>query len=215
MTPSQKTWLRAYSSQWIIPVTLGESSTVSPQDALDLEATFQRSAPLVVEIGVGHGETITSGAAQDPARDYLGFEVFPAALASTLGKIAHRGLTNVRLVRADGVTGLTYLIEDHCLEELWVFFPDPWPKTRHHKRRLVSPGFLDLAWRKLNSSGILRLATDWEPYAQDMSRLLREDPQFTVESQQRFSTRPMTKFESRGAKAGRTIHDFSARVVTS
>ena len=214
MTASQRTWMDSYAPRWVIDVAHGDLATsVAPQPCLDLTAIYGRSAPLVVEIGSGHGETLTAAAVRHPEVNFLGFEVFEASIAATLGKIAAHGLENVRLVCADAVSGLTHLIPDHTVDEMWVFFPDPWQKKRHHKRRLISPDFADLAARKLVHGGILRLATDWESYADHMSEVLGGDERFELVSTERFSTRPVTKFESRGIAAGREIHDFAYRVV--
>ncbi len=170
------------------------------------------SAPLTVEIGTGHGETLTRAGAACPERDFLGFEVFEASLAATLGKIAAAGLTNLRLVNADAVTGLTHLIPDRAVAEVWVFFPDPWPKKRHVKRRLVNPGFLDLIAAKLVPGGLIRLATDWPSYAETIREVFGADARFEPAGAERFGLRPLTKFEQRGLAAGRDIHDFAYRL---
>jgi len=213
MTPSQRVWMDTYAPRWVIEVAHGDLATsVAPQPCLDLAAVFGRTARLVVEIGSGHGETLVAGATAHPDRDFLGFEVFEASIAATLGKIAARGLENVRLVCADAVSGLIHLIPDHTIDEMWIFFPDPWQKKRHNKRRLISPDFADLAARKLVRGGMLRLATDWQSYADHMSEVLGGDRRFELISTERFATRPVTKFESRGIAAGRVIHDFAYRV---
>ena len=214
MTQSQRVWMDTYAPRWVIDVAHGDLATsVAPQPCLDLEAIFGRSAPLIVEIGSGHGETLTAAATARPDVDFLGFEVFEASIAATLGKIAANSLENVRLVCADAVSGLAQLIPDHSVDEIWVFFPDPWQKKRHHKRRLISPDFADLAVEKLVHGGILRLATDWESYADHMSEVLGGDERFELISTERFGMRPVTKFEARGIAAGREIHDFAYRVV--
>jgi len=213
MTASQRGWMDAYASRWVVEVARGDLATsVAPQPCLDVATIFGRSAPLIVEIGSGHGETLLAGATRHPDMDFLGFEVFEASIASTLGKIAAHGVENVRLVCADAVSGLTHLIPDHAIDEIWVFFPDPWQKKRHHKRRLISTDFADLAVEKLVRGGILRLATDWESYAEHMTEILGGDERFELIGTQRFATRPVTKFESRGIEAERTIHDFTYRV---
>ncbi|MCL2784023.1 MAG: tRNA (guanosine(46)-N7)-methyltransferase TrmB, partial [Propionibacteriaceae bacterium] len=180
-----------------------------PQPTLDLADIFGREAPLVIEIGSGHGESIVAAATAQPDTNFLGFEVFEASIAATLGKISDAGLSNVRLIAADAISGLIHLIEDASVTEILIFFPDPWQKKRHHKRRLVSPGFLDLVSQKLIDGGILRLATDWDSYAQAMRDHLGADPRFALIDEQRFHLRPLTKFESRGIAAGRTIQDMA------
>jgi len=213
MTASQRSWLDEHRDRWVLEVAPGDLATsVGEQPPLDLSAVFSRPAPLVVEIGCGHGETLLAAATAHPETNFLGFEVFEASIASTLGKLASNGIENVRLVCADAVSGLSHLLPDASVTEVWVFFPDPWHKTRHHKRRLVSPSFLDLIATKLVPGGILRLATDWESYAQAMAEALDADPRFAVSSTDRFATRPVTKFESRGIAAGRTIVDLAYRL---
>jgi tRNA (guanine-N7-)-methyltransferase len=211
MTPSQRGWLDQYAARWVIPVAAADhlATAVAPQPALDLQQVFGRTAPLVVEVGSGHGDTLAAAATARPDRDFLGFEVFEASLASTLGKVAAAGSTNVRLVAADAVTGLTHLLKDESVTELWVFFPDPWPKTRHHKRRLVTPAFAGLAARKLRPGGLIRLATDWSAYARAMAETFDADDRFDCGGTARFAGRPVTKFEARGLAAGRTIHDLA------
>ena len=216
MTPSQRAWMDSYAPRWVIEVDHGDLATsVAPQPFLDCEAIYGRSAPLIVEIGSGHGDTLLAGATRHPELNFLGFEVFEASIAATLGKLAANGVENVRLVCADAVSGLSHLVPDHSISEIWVFFPDPWQKKRHHKRRLISPDFADLAHAKLVPSGILRMATDWESYAEHMSDVLGGDGRFELIGTDRFATRPVTKFESRGLEAGREIHDFAYRVRQS
>jgi tRNA (guanine-N7-)-methyltransferase len=212
MTPAQRAWLDAGSPR-LVEVPLGPGLAVAPQPRLDLGELFGRCAPLVVEIGCGHGETLASAASADPGTDFLGFEVHLASVAATLGRLAAAGVSNTRLVVADAVSGLTHLIPDHRLAEIWAFFPDPWPKSRHHKRRLVNPAFLDLAAARLVDGGLVRLATDVDPYAAVMAELFRADPRFALVSTDRFAPRPLTKFEARGLAAGRAIHDFAFRVA--
>ena len=216
MTVPQRSWMETYSHLWVLDVVPGELATsVGPQPFLNHEEIFGRSAPLIVEIGSGHGETLAATAAQHLETNFLGFEVFEASIASTLGKLSAGGQTNVRLVIADAVSGMTHLLDDHSISEIWVFFPDPWQKKRHHKRRLVSATFADLVALKLVPGGILRLATDWESYAKTMAEILDNDPRFELVSTERFAERPLTKFESRGIAAGRLIQDFAYMVKES
>ena len=213
MTPSQRVSLDAHSSRWVIEVERGEMATaVAPQAPLDLVSAFGRRAPLIVEIGCGHGDALAAGAAAHPQTDFLGFEVFDASIGATLGKIAASGVENVRLVAADAVGGLTHLLAECSVVELWVFFPDPWPKKRHHKRRLVNDAFADLAHRVLAPGGVLRLATDWQSYAEAMAAVFDNDPRFELTSAERFDQRPLTKFETRGINAGRAVQDFAYTV---
>jgi len=202
MTPAQSGWLEQYAPRWVIGA-----------DA-DLGSAFGRTGRLVVEIGTGHGETIAAAAAAMPETDFVGFEVFEPSVAATLGKLAAGELANVRLVMADAVTALPGLVPDSGVSEFWVFFPDPWPKRRHHKRRLVSPGFAALLARKLVVGGVVRLATDQASYADTIRTVFGADPRFLLDSTERFTLRPLTRFESRGIAAGRAIQDFAYRLVT-
>ena len=213
MTPSQRVSLDTHRPQWVIEVECGDLATaVAAQPPLDLESVFGRVAPLIVEIGCGHGDALVAGAVASPEINFLGFEVFDASIGATLGKIAASGVVNVRLIAADAIGGLTHLLAEHSVGELWVFFPDPWQKKRHHKRRLVNPGFADLACRVLAPGGVLRLATDWPSYAEAMTEVFDPDPRFELVSTDRFDRRPLTKFESRGINAGRSVHDFTYTV---
>jgi tRNA (guanine-N7-)-methyltransferase len=212
MTSSQRQWLDRFGPHYLVEVERTSRVTaIPPQAPLDLAATFGRRAPLVVELGGGHGETISHAAARHPDVDYLGFEVFEAALASTVGKLAAAGLTNVRLIAGDGVDGLTHLLTPASVQEIWAFFPDPWHKSRHHKRRLVSPGFAALAADRLVPGGVLRLATDWADYAEWMAGVLADCPAFERQDSGRFPDRPLTKYEERGLRQGRSIHDLTYR----
>jgi len=210
MTASQRTWLDQYAAAWTVPfLSADRASQARPQPPLDLPSIFGRSAPVVVEVGSGHGETLAAAAATQPDRDFLGFEVFDAGVGATLGLIAAQGLTNVRLIRCDAVTGLTHLVTADSIAELWVFFPDPWPKKRHRKRRLVNPAFVQLVDEHLTAGGRLRLATDWDDYAEAMAAVMATAPDFRLTSTERFGTRPLTRFEQRGLAAGRVIRDFT------
>jgi tRNA (guanine-N7-)-methyltransferase len=210
MTVSQRQWLDRYGPDYLIEVTRSDRVTaIPPQPPLDLAAAFGRTAPLVVEIGSGHGETLAHAAARHRDINYLGFEVFEAALAATVGKLHAAGLTNVRLVAGDGADGLAHLLGPASVDAIWVFFPDPWHKARHHKRRLVSPAFAVLAASRLVPGGTLRLATDWDDYAEWMQAVLDSDARFARRDTGRPDDRPVTKFEARALAAGRTVHDFA------
>ncbi|MCL1906693.1 MAG: tRNA (guanosine(46)-N7)-methyltransferase TrmB [Propionibacteriaceae bacterium] len=210
MTPSQHRWWQTHSPQWVLQVTSTPRITlIGPQAHLDLEFVFGRGAPLIIEIGCGHGETLIRAAQAHPEVNFLGFEVFEASLATTLGKIASHNLNNIRLICGDAVTGLTHLIPNHAAEEIWVFFPDPWPKARHHKRRLINHDFVDLTKAKLDSTGTLRIATDWENYARSIKETFTGVSGFELVGTTRFALRPLTKFESRGIAAGRAIVDLT------
>ena len=180
--------------------------------ALDLAHVFGRGAPKVLEVGFGMGDALVDMAVQHPQRDYLGIDVYPPGIGSALRKIAASGVANVRLIRADAAEVLATLA-DQSLEGLLVFFPDPWPKKRHHKRRLIQPGFVGLAFSKLEPGGRLELATDWQPYADQMLSVIEAQGGFhNTAGEGQFAQRPAervaTKFERRGAKLGHLIRDL-------
>jgi len=190
---------------------------------IDPVAVYARKAPLVVEIGFGMGETTARIAAADPARDFLGIEVYPAGVGSLLGRIESLGLRNVRIVQHDAVEVVRDMIAPDSLAAVHVYFPDPWPKKRHHKRRLVQPPFVALLASRLAPGGTLHCATDWEHYAVQMLDVLSREPLLansagdTVVGEtaaqcrgfaQRPAWRPVTKFESRGLKLGHGVRDL-------
>jgi tRNA (guanine-N7-)-methyltransferase len=202
----------------------GETSTsIAPGSRLDPAAAFGRTAPLVVEIGSGVGESLVYAAQRHPEADFLGVEVYRPGNARTLAAILREGLTNVRMVRADGVEVLEHWVEPGSLSQVWTFFPDPWPKTKHRKRRLVDDEFALLVARSLRPGGTWRLATDWAPYAQQMRDVIRACPTLdnpyhvpAVDEPEagfapRFEGRPMTKFERKGTEAGQKVRDLTAR----
>ncbi|WP_027344829.1 tRNA (guanosine(46)-N7)-methyltransferase TrmB [Hamadaea tsunoensis] len=175
------------------------------------ESTFGRRAPLVVEIGSGMGETTARMAAADPQRDYLAVEVHHAGIANLLALIEQEGLTNVRVARGDALTLLSHMLPPGGVDAVHVFFPDPWPKARHHKRRLIAPGNIPIITRALRPGGTLHCATDWPAYAEVMLEVLGSAPGLRNTTQgyaQRPATRPVTKFEQRGIDAGRPIADL-------
>jgi tRNA (guanine-N7-)-methyltransferase len=210
VTPSQRRWLDRHDQSVLLPIDQDEGSLlVTDQPHLDLSTVFNRLAPTVVEIGSGHGDTLVTAARHHPDRNFLGFEVFDASIARTIAQVTEQGLTNVRLIQADAVSGLRYLFADGCLEEVWVFFPDPWPKKRHHKRRIISGSLLDLLAKRLRPAGLFRIATDWDDYADAVVEHLGANQRFALISRQRFDERPITKFEQRAIIAGRPVHDFT------
>ena len=209
------------------------SMSVAPGFALDAMRDFGRVAPLVVEIGSGTGDAVVHGAQASPGRNFLAVEVYRPGMAATLAKIVHHNLTNVRLVQADAVQVLEHMVTDESVAEIWVFFADPWHKLRHHKRRLVNPGFAELASSRLDRGGTLRLATDWEDYARRMRDVLATCGSLTnsydwpMTPQQpsvdpdlvdpergfapRFEGRVMTRFERKAVASGRRIYDLQLR----
>ncbi|WGD38372.1 tRNA (guanosine(46)-N7)-methyltransferase TrmB [Lysinibacter sp. HNR] len=186
---------------------------------------FGREAELVVEIGSGLGEAVVHLAAQAPEKNFLAVEVYKPGLASTLGKIAGKKLSNVRVVEADAVHALERMLPAASVTELYLFFPDPWHKKRHHKRRLVRDSFVPIAARVLKPGGVWRLATDWSDYAEQMRDVLDRAPQFenpyaerASESSReeglgggwapRYEGRVHTSFENKAHRAGRRVFDL-------
>ncbi|RZS87007.1 tRNA (guanine-N(7)-)-methyltransferase [Motilibacter rhizosphaerae] len=179
---------------------------------LDVAGLFGRTAPLVLEIGFGMGETTARMAAADPARDVLAVDVHTPGVGALLGEVAALGLGNVRVVVGDAVEVLRDRLGPGSLDEVRAYFPDPWPKARHHKRRLVSPDFLALAADRVRAGGRLHLATDWADYAGQMSALLHASPAWTVEHEgARPDWRPVTRFEQQGLAKGHAVVDLIAR----
>jgi tRNA (guanine-N7-)-methyltransferase len=183
------------------------------RDLLDLDATFGRTAPRVLEVGIGNGETLLEVACRRPEADFIGVEVHAPGIGHCLLGIEAKGLTNVRLIAHDAVEVLEKQIPDGSLDELLLYFPDPWPKKRHHKRRIVQPAFVALVARKLRAGGVFRLATDWTPYAEQMLEVLAASTDFANRATDgrfvpRPASRPPTKFERRGERLGHEVFDL-------
>lgn len=176
----------------------------------DPARVFGRVAPLVLEIGSGMGEATAEMAAADPDRDVLAVEVHTPGLGNLLRLVEDAGLTNVRVLEADARDVLREVLPPACLDEVRVFFPDPWPKARHVKRRLVTTEFASLAASRLRPGGLLHVATDWQSYASMADVVLAANGAYEVVSRER-GDRPMTRFEQRGIDAGRRSYDIVAR----
>ncbi len=198
VTPGQAEALQRLSGAYGIGL-------VGPVVARDV---FGRDALLVLEIGSGMGEATAAMAAADPDRDLLAVEVHTPGVAALLRRVEDLGLTNVRVVEADALHVLERL-PDGSLDEVRVFFPDPWPKARHHKRRLVSPAFVERVATALRAGGRLHVATDWEHYAEQVLDVLAASLRFEVVSRDR-GARPVTRFEQRGWDEGRPSYDVVA-----
>ena len=184
-----------------------------PPGPLDLASWFGRSAPVVLEIGSGMGETTAQLAAEAPDINYLAVEVYRPGLAQTLLRAEKLGLENLRLLRGDAVVLLREHLEPSSLSEVRIYFPDPWPKKRHHKRRLVQPDTMALIASRLVSGGVVHLATDWEDYAEHMREVCDAEPALRNQYPEsgwapRPSWRPVTKFESRAQEEGRVVRDL-------
>jgi tRNA (guanine-N7-)-methyltransferase len=202
LTPLQQQAWDAHHAAWVIPDhVVGDPGFV-------LSDWFGREAPLIVEIGSGVGEATGVLAAARPAYDVLALEVWRPGIASSLGQLAKAGADNVRLCAVDAVWMLRTHVAPGGLAELWTFFPDPWPKRRHHKRRLVGPGFAALVASRLAPGARWRLATDWADYAEQMREVLDARPDLEGGVVERWTERPVTKFERKGLAAGRSIVDL-------
>jgi tRNA (guanine-N7-)-methyltransferase len=184
-------------------------------EPLDLDRVFGRQAPRVVEIGFGNGDTLVALAEAAPEKDFLGIEVHPPGVGHCLLAIEARGLSNVRIVAHDAVAVLGHQIPPASLDEVLLYFPDPWPKKRHHKRRILQPSFAALVAERLKPGGSFRLATDWEPYAGWMLEVLNATPGLENAAPARgFIERPdrdATRFETRGRRLGHGVFDLEFR----
>ncbi len=181
---------------------------------LDFPAIFGREAPVWLEIGFGNGEALHHMATLYPEIDFVGIEVHRPGVGRLLDAVADDGLTNVRVICADAAEVLRDNVANEALARALVFFPDPWPKKRHHKRRLIQPGFVGELARVLQPDGRLHLATDWEDYAEHMRAVLDEAPAFTntvAGWADRPPYRPQTRFELRGERKGHTVFDLIYR----
>lgn len=180
---------------------------------IEFETTWARqAAPNWLEIGFGMGETTAHIAKTHPHVNYLGVEIYTAGVGSLLKKIEEDHLENIRIISHDVVDVLAHMIPDHTLDKVLLYFPDPWRKARHHKRRLIQPEFVAKLSKKMKPSGILHCATDWENYAQHMHNVLSNAPDWHNMAPSPFaprpSDRPLTKFENRGLKLGHGVWDL-------
>lgn len=181
---------------------------------LDLAATFGRDAPKILEIGCGMGETSARIARENPQNDYLGLEVHTPGVGNLCKLIDEGQIGNLRLIQHDAVEVVRDMIGTGTLDGIHVFFPDPWPKKRHHKRRLLKPEFVAELARRLKPGGYFHCATDWEDYAMQMLEVLSAEPylQNTADDfAPRPAYRPLTKFENRGLKLGHGVWDLVFR----
>ena len=180
---------------------------------LELPAVFGNSHPVIADIGFGNGESTWQMAQAAPRTNFLGVEVHPPGVGHLLLKLEEHGLQNVRIAQADAVEFLQRRVADNALAGVRLYFPDPWPKKRHHKRRIVQTPFLDLLASKTHTGAIVHMATDWTPYAEHMQELLNTHPAFENQAgdgaySPRPEWRPQTKYELRGKKLGHQVHDL-------
>ncbi len=183
------------------------------QGKLNFNEVFAGEAAVVLEIGFGMGHSLISQAQQNPQQNYIGIEVHTPGIGNVLVAIEQYQLTNLRLFNADAVEVLKHCIPADSLALVQLFFPDPWPKRRHHKRRLVQPALVELIRQKLKNAGHFHLATDWQPYAEHMMTVLSEAPGFiNAVAPKHYSPRPperpLTKFELRGQQLGHEVFDL-------
>lgn len=181
---------------------------------VDLDEVFGRDAPKVVEIGFGMGETTASIAAADPETDFLAMEVHGPGVGNLCKLIAEQGLDNLRICQHDAVEVLRDMIQPGTLAGVHVYFPDPWHKKRHHKRRIIQPEFVALIASRLRSGGYLHCATDWQEYAEWMLEVISAEPLLANTAEgfaERPAWRPVTKFENRGLKLGHGVWDLLFR----
>ena len=175
----QKVW-DELAPRFVLNVPRDEATTsVDPDHQVDLEQVYGNSAPLVVEIGSGQGENMAAAAAKHRDKNFLAVEVYTPGIAGLLVGVKANELTNVRAVEANAPELFKYTLPKNSVSELWIFFPDPWHKKKHHKRRMISPEFLDDISRALAPGAIVRLATDWSNYAEQMREVFGKDPRFT------------------------------------
>jgi tRNA (guanine-N7-)-methyltransferase len=205
---------RAFAEHW-------SRYGLEPQAGVrDFDAVFGRHAERVLEIGTGNGEALRFAGANEPERDFLGIEVHRPGVGRLLNALAADGTRNVRVYCHDAVEVLRGEIADASLGEIRIYFPDPWPKKRHHKRRLIQPAFAALLASKLRPGGLLHLATDWQDYAEQMWDVLDAEPRFGNEAGARGwvdrpARRPQTHFEARGLRLGHGVWDLLYRRLSS
>lgn len=204
MTTGQQ---KAYDQGW------PEYGLTVDQGILDFEALFGRECPRVLEIGFGMGKSLAQMAAQEPDTGFVGVEVHPPGIGGLLLEMEQHNVSNVRMYCHDAVEVLEHCIPESSLDRVQLFFPDPWHKKRHHKRRLVQPKFVDLIRTRLKVGGVFHMATDWENYAEHMMKVMSAAPGYqnvmdAGEYAPRPDSRPVTKFEKRGERLGHGVWDL-------
>ena len=202
-TPAQQ---RAFAEHW-------SRYGLPPQDRLDTQRIFARGAPIVLEIGFGNGEQLLWSALHEPATDFLGIEVYRPGVGRLMNALAANNVDNVRLYNHDAVAVLQHCIAPASLAGVRIYFPDPWPKQRQQKRRLIQPAFAALLASRVAPNGVLHLATDWADYAEQMASLLDASPDWRNRAgAARFVARPSwrteTHFEKRGRRLGHGVWDL-------
>lgn len=216
LTPQQQKLWDRFAGRWLIEVPRDEAKTsIRPEHGIALPAEYGRDAPLIIEIGPGMGESLAPMAKARPEANVLAFEVYRPAVARILAKLDKQQVDNVRVIQANAVEGLQLLAPEAGVAELWMFFPDPWHKSKHRKRRLLNHDFADLVASRMAPGAVWRLATDWADYAHQMRSVLDDHADFESlhpgDFAPRWDARPVTKFEQRGIEAGRQIFDLAYR----
>jgi tRNA (guanine-N7-)-methyltransferase len=216
MTDGQERAWTDLAPRYVIDPPRDEAATsVRAGSPVDPSAEWGREAPLVVEIGSGQGHAIVSAASARPELNFLAIEVFTAGLARTMLGAEEAGVENLRLVEANAPEVLAHLLPPASVDEMWIFFPDPWHKNKHNKRRLVTPEFAATVAGAVRDGGVVRLATDWEQYARQIREVMDAAPEFARDFEgdwaERFDGRALTAFERKGARAGRAIRDLAYR----
>ena len=203
LTKSQKNALQDYSSNYILDTN--NSNT-------DLKTFFDSDQHnLVIEIGFGDGAALIASALKNPDKNFIGIEVYDSGLGQCLNEIDKHKIENIRLIYGDAVEVFEQFITKQSVEKINILFPDPWPKKRHHKRRLINKGFLVLLSKSLKNKGIVNVSTDWEDYAQQIELAFKESNQFKeIKSELRGLK---TKFEKRGVKLGHKIFNYSYQLT--
>ena len=188
---------------------------------IDYHSIFKRDAPRILEIGFGSGYSLLAMATAHPEQDFIGIETHRPGIGNLLLNMQAAQVSNIRIYYADAVEVLNQCIADNSLDVIQIFFPDPWPKRRHHKRRLIQPEFVNLLAKKIKDHGTLHLATDWEDYAKQMMKVLSSAEQFTnIAGKDQYATRSTqrpvtTKFERRGEVSGRKTWELQFEKITS
>ncbi len=203
ITPAQQQALERLMPLWSIPYR---------NETIDLTKVFDNdNTKVILEIGFGMGETTQKIAQNNPQYNYLGVEVFNSGVGALLKRIDESGLNNIRIIQHDAVEVIQNMLVDESLAGVHIFFPDPWPKKRHHKRRLIQDDFVNLLAKKIAVGGYLHCATDWENYAEQMLRVLGNCSQLNNKYDNyapRPDYRPLTKFEQRGIRLGHGVWDL-------
>ncbi|MDB4021782.1 tRNA (guanosine(46)-N7)-methyltransferase TrmB [Litorivicinus sp.] len=198
---------RAYQSLW------AELGLVCQNNRLDLDAAFGRRAPLVMEIGFGMGDSLLKQALNEPHRNFLGIEIHKPGIGRLMNEVNKAGATNVRVLCQDAVEVLADGLGPKSLHGVQIYFPDPWHKKRHNKRRLIQPEFIDLLARRVESGGFCHVATDWAPYAESMLSVFTgtsawKNTSSSMDYVSKPDRRPVTKFETRGVRLGHEVFDL-------